>query len=155
MAFTRFHDDPCRIQKALQESTGPGRYSIDVPGNGTTPSFMEDPYIRLQKWGGNLCSNTIQLESALIGIGNTLNRDYIINKHVFPVSKPQSYPSQKPFTEQPRATEPAWLIRGAQQHQFQYLPLDPQEIIQVPFQRSLNTRLIERDNYTPQINCVL
>jgi len=52
MAFTRFHDDPCRIQKALQESTGPGRYSIDVPGNGISPSYMEDPYIRLQKMGG-------------------------------------------------------------------------------------------------------
>jgi len=155
MAFTRFHDDPCRIQKALQESTGPGRYSIDVPGNGISPSYMEDPYIRLQKWGGNLRSNTINLESALLGIGNTLNRDYTINKSVIPVTCSQSYPSQTSVTEQPRATEPAWMIRDVQQHQFQYLPLDPQENIQIPFQHNLNTQLIERDNYTPQINCNL
>ena len=34
MAFTRFHDDPCRINKQLQESTGTGRYMLNVPGNG-------------------------------------------------------------------------------------------------------------------------
>ena len=26
MAFTRFHDDPARIKKQLQESTDPGRW---------------------------------------------------------------------------------------------------------------------------------
>ena len=25
MSFTRFHDDPCRIKKQMQELTGPGR----------------------------------------------------------------------------------------------------------------------------------
>ena len=38
----RFHDDPCRIKKQLQESTGPGRYMLNVPGNGPKPCFMED-----------------------------------------------------------------------------------------------------------------
>ena len=34
MAFTRFHDDPCRIQKYLEETTNIGNYGISVPGNG-------------------------------------------------------------------------------------------------------------------------
>ena len=33
MSFTRFHDDPARIQKQLQESTDQGNYMINVPGN--------------------------------------------------------------------------------------------------------------------------
>ena len=33
MSFTRFHDDPCRIQKQLQETTDVGKYILDVPSN--------------------------------------------------------------------------------------------------------------------------
>ncbi len=51
MAFTRFNDDRCRVEKQLQESTDPGRYMLDVPGNGTRPCFMEDPFSRLDRWG--------------------------------------------------------------------------------------------------------
>ena len=36
MSFTRFHDDPCRIEKQMQESTGLGKYMLNVPGNGNT-----------------------------------------------------------------------------------------------------------------------
>ena len=45
MAFTRFHDDPARIQKQLQQQTDQGRWAIDVPGNGDKPCFMLDPQI--------------------------------------------------------------------------------------------------------------
>ena len=75
MAFTRFHDDSCRITKQLQEDTDQGRYMINVPGNGLTPSYMEDPYIRMQKWGANLQSNTINLESDLMGLTRPLTLD--------------------------------------------------------------------------------
>mgnify|MGYP003350318092 CR=1 FL=1 len=57
MAFTRFHDDPARIQKQLQQQTDQGRWVIDVPGNGDKPCFMLDPQIIPQKWGGNLFHN--------------------------------------------------------------------------------------------------
>ena len=79
MSFTRFHDDPQRIKKYLQESTDQGRYMLDVPGNGPNPCFMEDPFIRLQKWGANLHSNTVNIESALIGVGDKLTRDCLLN----------------------------------------------------------------------------
>ena len=65
MSFTRFKDDPCRIKKELQELTGLGRYMLNVPGNGDKPGFMEDPHIRMQKWGSNLMTNTVNLESDL------------------------------------------------------------------------------------------
>ena len=59
MSFTRFHDDKSRIEKQLQEMTGAGRYMMNVPGPGNKPCFMDDPYMRLQQWGANLNTNSI------------------------------------------------------------------------------------------------
>lgn len=154
MSFTRFNDDPCRIRKQNQESTGPGRYMLDVPGNGMKPCFIEDPFVRLQKWGANLHSNTINLESKLMGIERKAGRDCINQVKQIPQNSPLEYPSCEPFTEQPRATMPAWTARDLEQNNFTYLPLDPQEHTCIPFQNNLNTRLIERDNFKAQAPCI-
>ena len=72
MAFTRFNYDECRTAKLLQESTGPGRYMLDVPGWGAKPCFFDDPQIRMQEWGANLRKvpqgAPIDIDSDLIGI---------------------------------------------------------------------------------------
>ena len=65
MACTRFKYDDARTIKALQQATDPGRWILNVPGNGANPAYMEDPQIIIQKWGGNLRTNTINLESEL------------------------------------------------------------------------------------------
>ena len=75
MAFTRFRDDPARISKQLQQSTDPGRWILNVPGNGDTPSYMADPQVRIQTWGANLMTNSVLLEGELRGVGRLLNRD--------------------------------------------------------------------------------
>ena len=64
------------------------------------------------------------------------------------------FPSCQPFTEQPRAIMPAWTARDLEQNNFDYLPLDPQEHTCIPFQNNLNTRLIERDNFKPEMPCL-
>ena len=43
MSFTRFHDDPNRIKKQVEESSAVGNYSLNTPGQGTDLPFMEDP----------------------------------------------------------------------------------------------------------------
>ena len=82
MAFTRFNYDPCRTAKLLQESTGPGRYMLNVPGPGCKPCFFEDPEIRLQKWGANLRyvpgGTPIDIDSDLIGITRKNTNDCTI-----------------------------------------------------------------------------
>ena len=75
MSFTRFYDDNCRIEKQLQEITGSGRYMLNTPGPGNKPCFMEDPYLRLQQWGANLKTNSINLESDLRGLTRSANKD--------------------------------------------------------------------------------
>ena len=147
MAFTRIHDDPCRIAKEVQESTGAGRYTLNVPGNGDKPCYMEDPYIRLQGWGGNLRTNAVELENDLRGLSRPLSRD--CTNYKTSAAKvgdaPIQYPTCTPFVEQPRATNPAWTARDLEQPHFYYLPLNPQENTCIPFQNNLSTRILEKD----------
>ena len=57
-----------------QQQTGPSRYILNVPGNGSKPCFMNDPQLRLQKWGANLKSvvngGPIDIDSDLVGLNN-------------------------------------------------------------------------------------
>jgi len=159
MAFTRFHDDPCRKIKALQQSTGPGRYILDVPGNGSTPAFMNDPHIISQKWGGNLWTNTVNLESALLGINGKANRD-ALGKDEYSNRNVQSAPAYYPVsggltTEQPRATMPAWTVRDKEQTDYYYLPLNPQENTCFPFENNLSTRILEKDHFVKDHNAFI
>jgi hypothetical protein len=110
MAFTRFHDDPCRIVKQLQESTDPGVYRLNVPGNGANMSYFSDPSLRLQFWGANRHNELVALEGELRGIGNRLTCNTPANA---PVPRPNTYSSdESEVTAQPRATMPAWELRG-------------------------------------------
>ena len=157
MSFTRFHDDPCRIEKQLQESTGSGKYMLNVPGNGEKPCFMEDPFIRMQKWGSNLRTNTINLESDLRGLTRHTNRDCMkvnnYEKHRVK-SRKVTYPSCNPSTEQTRATNPAWQLRDLEQVDWYTLPLNPQENTCMTFQNNLSTRILEKDNFIPSAPCI-
>ena len=148
MSFSRFYDDPCRVEKQLQESTGPGRYMLNVPGNGDKPCFMEDPFVRLQQWGANLRTNPVLVDSELKGLNRVHTKnDCTIAPNPAAASEAVTYPSCQPFTDQTRATNPAWTARDLEQDNFTVLPLDPQENVCLPFQNNLDTRLLERDYF--------
>ena len=151
MSFTRFHDDPCRIKKQLQESTDQGRYMLNVPGNGDKPCFMNDPFIRMQQWGANLMTNPIDLESDLKGMSRNLNRDCSSDnyKNTKVNSNEVSYPTCNEHTEQSRTTHPAWMSRDLEQVNWAILPLNPQENVCMNFQNNLSTRILEKDYFIP------
>jgi hypothetical protein len=159
MAFTRFKYDECRTKKSLQQATDPGRWILNVPGNGDKPSYMEDPYIIPQKWAGNLRTNTIHLESELRGVNRDLNRD-CLGKNEYQkynvTNKAIQYPTNSELsTQQSRATNPAWWYRDLEQPNMQYLPLNPQANTCIPFQNNLSTRILEKDYFTPKRDCVI
>jgi hypothetical protein len=154
MAFTRFHDDPCRINKQLQESTGLGRYMLNVPGNGSKPLYMDDPFIRMQKWGGNLMKNTINIESDLMGLTRNTNRDGLEEneyKRNAVKSSAVAYSTHIPITDQSRATHPAWQSRDLEQFKPSILPLNPQENVCYSFENNLSTRILEKDNFVARV----
>lgn len=159
MAFTRFKYDDARTKKSLQQATDPGRWILNVPGNGANPYYMEDPYIIIQKWGGNLRTNTINLESDLRGVNRQLNKDCLGKdeyQHTTVTNQAIPYPStRKLTTEQSRATNPAFWYRDLEQPHWQYLPIDPQANTCLPFQNNLSTRILEKDYFTPKRDCVI
>jgi hypothetical protein len=156
MAFTRFHDDPCRIKKQLQEATGAGRYILNKPGWGDKPCFMSDPQIRMQQWGGNLRTNALDLESDLMGLTRPLTHD--CDKNNFQKQSVSSekmvYPECNPLTDESRVTNPAWWYRDLEQNHRYILPLNPQENTCIPFQNNLNTRILEKDYFVAEAPCI-
>jgi len=156
MSFTRFHDDPCRIKKQLQEITGPGRYMINKPGWGDKPCYMSDPYMRIQEWGGNLRTNTTNLESDLMGLTRTLTKDCDKNNYKTEAVKSNAitYSTCSTITDQSRVTDPAWMYRDLEQVKWDILPLNPQENTCKPFQNNLNTRLLEKDYFVADVPCI-
>ena len=156
MAFTRFHDDPARIRKQLAESTGLGRYLIDTPGPGINLPFYEDPQLRLQSWGANLQTNTVNLESELIGLGRPLLRDPMENEYTkhLTQSTQLSYSSANPFIEESRATHPAWTYRDLEHPRWELPWVNPQANTEKRFHDNIQTRILEKDYYTPRIPVV-
>lgn len=151
MAFTRFNYDKSRTLKQLQQSTGPGRWMIDVPGNGNNPCFIEDPQIRPQKWGGNLMTESIQLEDELRGLNRKNNKDDV-NLNNFMTHKGNSQPIYSDncnavFTDESRASHPAWMYRDLEHNNFDVLHYDPQLHSHMSFRNNVSSRIVEKDNY--------
>ena len=157
MSFTRIRDDPARIKKQLEEWTFAGRYQIDVPGPGTDLPFYEDSQLRLQKWGGNLRTNTINLESDLLGLSRTLQRDPLENeyeKHSAKSTMP-SYPLAQPFVEESRASHPAWTYRDLEQPRWEMPWTNSQANLEKQFHDNIQTRILEKDYYVPRVSLSL
>lgn len=152
MAFTRFHDDPYRIKKQLEESSGTGRYFLNTPGQGMDLPFIEDPQMRLQGWGANLRTNTVHLESDLFGMTRRLNRDLVdtndYKRHSVSTSSIQ-YRNAKPMVDESRATHPAWMYKDLEQSRWETPYLNPLNGLEKVFHENIQTRILEKDYYKP------
>ena len=155
MSITSFRNDPARLRKEYEISTATGRYMLNMPGQGTSLPFMEDPNVRLQQWGANLHTNSTQIESELFGMTRHLNRDIPeLNSHKNPMSTTLSYQStyrtEQPFVEESRATHPAWMYRDIDLQRWEMPWINPQSVgIEQPFSWNLHTRILEKDYFTP------
>ena len=157
MAFTRFHDDPYRIKKQLEESSFAGRYQLNTPGQGTDLPFLEDPQLRLQKWGANLSTNSVNLESDLLGLTRQYNRDLVgINdyKQYAAVTMPITYKNESSFVEESRVSHPAWMYKDLEQPRWESPLLNPLNGLEKNFNTNIQTRILEKDNYVPTIPTV-
>jgi len=157
MSFTRFHDDPARIKKQLQISSYQERYFLDTPGQGMDLPFMEDPQIRLQGWGANLSTNTVNLESDLLGLTRKSNRDYVgvndHNQHAVYTNK-INYRNEQPFIEESRVSHPAWMYKDLEQSRWEEPFLNPLNGLEKNFHENIQTRILEKDYFVPMIPIV-
>jgi len=156
MAFTRFHDDPLRIQKQVDESTFSGRYMLNRPGQGIHMPFQADAQLRLQSWGANITTDIIPLESDFRGLtrrlcrDNTVLNDYEQNKQSV---TPLQYGESNPYVEESRASHPAWMYRDLEQPRWEMPWINPQAQIHIEkqFPNNIQTRILEKDYYHPTV----
>jgi hypothetical protein len=148
MAFTRFKDDPARVNKYLEESTSVGKYHLNTPGNGLNNPYIDDTHIILQKWGANLQTNPLLVENELRNLSRPLSRDLNTYKRVD--TQMNHFPSKHFNIDETRASLPAWTFRDKDIARFDY-PLNHTQnnkSMNVPFQNNLQTRILEKDFYT-------
>lgn len=167
MAFTRFHDDPARIRKQVEESSFTGKYNLNVPGPGNYVPFFEDPHYRLQKFGSNIMTNTVNLESDLLGLTRKANhngldsreyKNYSVSSHTV------SFPTKQPIVEESRASHPAWMYKDLEQNNWSFPQLNPQHALgtfgqgsfglQKQFNENVSTRILEKDYFVESIPVV-
>jgi len=151
MSFTRFHDDPARVRKQLAESTFAGRYFLNTPGPGISMPFYEDPQLRLQKWGANLTTNTVNLESDFMGLTRPLNRDSIHYRDTAVGASPLVYQSEDPCVEESRVSHPAWMYRDLEQTRWELPWINPQANVEKRFPNNIQTRILEKDYFQPRL----
>ena len=157
MAFTRFHDDPYRIKKQVEESSFTGRYMLNTPGQGIDMPFMEDPQVRLQKWGANLHTNSINLESDMMGLTRQNNRD-LPEKNNYKINSVQTgrnyYKNETPFVQESRASHPAWMYKDCEQNRWESPLLNPLNGLEKTFHENIQTRILEKDHFKQRVPVV-
>jgi hypothetical protein len=157
MSFTRFHDDPHRIRKQVAESSFAGKYALNTPGPGDKLPFMEDPQLRLQSWGANLMTNTVNLESDLRGLTRKYNRD-LLNYNDYKMNSVStdsvSFPTTESFIDESRATHPAWMYKDLEQSRWEEPWINPQANVEKRFIDNIQTRILEKDYFVPTIPVV-
>jgi hypothetical protein len=144
MAFTRFHDDPARIEKSLLESTFTGIYHLNTPGNGKSV-FVETPHIRMQGGGSNLQTNPFEVNESLRRNKSLVKYDQFCTK---PETQKREYSSLGFGVDESRTSLPAWTFRDKQQYRPNHLFMDPQKNIWYKFDNNCPTRMLEKDHYT-------
>jgi len=150
--FTRYNYDDTRYKKYLEESTGVGKYVMNVPGPAHNHKYINDPYVRLEKFGANDMTNSIDIDNEFKGLNRTLNRDFInLNKHdeLKQCEQVEYSEEEKTVVDQSRATHPAWEVRNTlnDDTSFQYLHYNPQNVNTFQFNNNLNSRILEKDYY--------
>lgn len=169
MAETRISTDDNRIRRRLESSTCEGRYLLDVPGTGINMPFQEDVFCRLQRFGANISTSTsmLSLETQMRGRGSEYNRTYRDAPNKGPVNllptsnqlkdgfQNMNYATQMPFTDQSRATLPAFIVRNQEQmpRWEEFLgERNPQFHVDKNFQSNFGTRMGQKDLYLAQLS---
>jgi hypothetical protein len=155
MACTRFNYDKCRTLKYLQQSSDPGRYYLNTPGNGDNPAFVEEPHLRMQGWGGNLREvpggHPIDIDSELIGLNRKPTKHGCKNYDFNLQTEERTYKSTSFNIDETRASHPAWQYRELSHARWEYPLINPQNNTEIPFSHNDNSSLLYKDNFKTQI----
>ena len=165
MSLNRLAFDNCSYEQVLGESLGPGFYQLTTPPNTCKPCHSTDPRIRLQTTGVSLNKDThlVDVDSELIGLSrnssNCNTKQYNPNNPCLETSKlcidmdktTIDFDDCFKNTEDTRLSNPPCTLRGTGWNRWEWLCLDPQERVLMPFDHNISNRLVVKDNHRPCI----
>ena len=162
MSFNRLNYDTCAYKHTLSESIGPGEYQINTPPISCDPCFPKDPAYRLQRQGASVNTRQpmIDVDSELLGITRLSSR--CPSKKFLPKEnkkgeicegEPQQHFKEcdMPVAEDTRINNPSCNLRGTGWNRWEWLCLDPQERVLMPFDYNISNRIVVKDNHRPCI----
>ena len=176
MSFNRPSYDICSYKQTLAESIGPGDYQMNRPPVSCQPCYPNDPHIRLQRMGDSVSatSSMIDIDSELSGIGRKYSRSPS-KKYLPSCDANQSCGANVGigsndcnsavcidynlvhfgdcFTpvEDTRLSNPPCTLRGTGWNRWEWLPRNPQERVETPFDWNIDSVQVAKDNHRPCI----
>lgn len=163
MSFNRLNTDTCAYAQELSQSIGPGEYKLaePLPGSDCATCFPADPRIRMQRSGVSYDANRsmVDVNSDVLNIERDASNcstkkhlplfdqqgNLVENRHELVNLKDCSMLE----TEDTRLSNPSCNLRGTGWNRWEWLCLDPQERVLIPFDYNINTNIVERDNHRP------
>ena len=175
MSSNRLNYDTCQYKQVINESVAPGHYMLNTPSISCEPCFPISPYTRIQNYGArmNTTSHLIDIDSELLNLTKQDSK-CISNKWKAECPECKSntgYPcgqgvtngkrctnTELPklkdcelHTEETRISNPPHTLRETGINRWEWLCLDPQERIEIPFEWNVSNRIIVKDNHRPVI----
>jgi len=110
-----YRDDYYSLKRKANQSVAPMRYHLATPGPGLYTDYISNPAVRIQKWGPDMYTNNVDVESDLLG--RTFNKPIrgYIGENGNTVSPSLRYVPQKSGWDvhlQSRDTMPSWMVRN-------------------------------------------
>ena len=160
MSFNKLRYDNCSYKHVLSESVGPGEYQLGTPPISCDPCFPKDPAYRLQRQGASVSGQQkmIDVDSELMNItrlaSNCPNKKYLPKEStcgkICEGDVLHHYSDcDMPTAEETRTSNPACNLRGTGWNRWEWLCMDPQERVLMPFDNMVSNRIIVKDNHRP------
>lgn len=162
MSFNRLNYDTCAYKQNLYQSVGPGEYRLTEPPNSCNICTPQTPHIRLQKQGVSVKSDMplIDVDSELMNLTrpatNCPSRKYIPDGSQCGLTNPNQKDNNLEHgnncdfgIEDTRISNPPCTLRGTGWNRFEWLCLDPQDRVLIPFDHNINNRIVVKDNHRP------
>ena len=184
MSSNRLNNDSEAYEDTIQQSTGPGKYNMYKSPILDTNFYPTPPSIRAQKSGAALDNHTnlIDVHSNLLNLNVERVKDpqhidiasckdmcdsgypcgqgvvtKCINKECGDMNNSNLKKGTECFVpvESTRLSNPPCTLRGMDTFRIDYLCMDPQKDLEMPFKHNTSVRLYEKDRYVPCNNVSL
>ena len=178
MSSNRLNNDTEAYQDTILQSTGPGKYNMYKSPILYTNFYPTPPSIRVQKSGAALDkqNNLVDVHSNLLNLNvkreKNAQHNHIancedmcdsgypcgqgvvakcVNKQCGDMKNTNLRKGKECFipVESTRLSNPPCTMRGLDTFRIDYLCIDPQKNLEMPFKHNTSVRLYEKDNYVP------